>query len=175
MTVDAMILACALGGFLGYFLIQLIVFRLIDHRGILQGLMNTFFMGGAINIALSVWLLSSYTDLVAFGALVSFVIYGLICFFYVLYFFGIYESSLRMRLLRELYRHYPQGVTLDVLLQSYNAQKIMQTRLERFVGSGGVIVEDNIYRIGKQSPIFVLLESIPLRILKWITKGQSTR
>ena len=103
-------------------------------------------------------------------ATLSFFIYSQMCFFYVINIYGPYESSLSVRLLRELAKVHPKGLTQDQILTSYNAQLILRTRLERLVGSGEVVQEGDRYRIGKKQNIFFVLEFSSRQFHKFISK-----
>lgn len=177
MSLDSVILLSAVVGWTAYFGIHLSVFRVIETKGILSWLMNVYFIGAAVNIGCLVSLLVAKTGLLAIGglaavllcALVSFMLYSLMCYFYVLYVYGIYESSIRIRIMRELYEALPKGLTLEELLNRYNADYILRTRLERLVGSGQVIYDGAVYRIGKCPFVFLMLDYMACAIKKVIS------
>ena len=165
LTFDLIILASAVGTFLIYLLVHTSIFRFIDTKGILPWLMRVFFIGGFLNVVVNIHLLLSRTEImtetgilgVGFCLLLSLLIYGLMCFFYVLNIYGPYESSLSVRLIREIFPTLPGGITLKEILTRYNADVIPRTRLERLIGSGEIVMNGPIYKIGKYPYIFLTL------------------
>ncbi len=168
LTIDSIILTTAVGTFIIYLLAHLLVFRFIAVKGVLPWLMRVFFLGTFFNVILNIYLSLSKTKImmesgilgVGFCVFLSFIIYGIMSFFYVLNIYGPYESSLSVRLIREIYQTLPQGSTIYEILKRYNADMILRTRLERLIGSGEIIVEGPIYRIGKYPCIFLTLHYI---------------
>jgi len=174
MSLDFVIVFSAVLGVVAYLFVHFIIFRFIEPKGIITGLMNVYFIGAIVNIVsfVSFFLLkvnppatASVSGVIFYGAL-SFVIYSLMCYFYVLYIFGIYESSIRIRIMREFYKAFPSGLTLEDLLKNYNADFILRTRLERLVGSGEVLYDGVKYRIGKCPVIFLMLDYMARAIKK---------
>jgi len=174
MSADSVVILSAVVGLAAYLSIHFIVFRFLEAKGIIQGLMNVYFIGAIVTIVCFGFLSYSRTDLITTGGmgttvfcgLVSFVVYSLMCYFYVLYIFGIYESSIRIRIMREFYKALPKGLTLSELLACYNADFILRTRLERLVGSGEVTFDGVKYRIGKCPFIFLMLDYMACAIKK---------
>jgi len=80
-------------------------------------------------------------------AFLSFLINGLLCFFYVLSIFGAYETSVRMRLLREIAMAGPKGLSESEILQRYNPEIIARLRLGRLAGAGYLIERGGAYSI----------------------------
>ncbi len=73
------------------------------------------------------------------AALLASLVGGLLCFVYVLCIFGPYETSIRMRLVREIVRGGPGGISLQKLLGHYNSEAIVHVHLQRLLGSGDII------------------------------------
>lgn len=166
MVWDKIIITSAVLGFLAYLIAHLVVFRFIGIKGILDWLMRIFFIGGSVNLGACLRQLlqtnlpqNPNMGLVLFGSLISFFLYGLLCFFYVICVYGAFESSLSVRIFRELDK-FPAGLTRSEVLKFYNAEMILRTRLERFIGSGEVLFDGKSYRIGKTSYVFVFLQGI---------------
>lgn len=178
MSVDNIVLSSAVIGFVVYLAVHFIVFRFITAKDILKWLMNVYYIGALTDIGVCfLWLWRQTNSggdagfwVTVFCVVISSMIYTFICFFYVLYVFGIYESSIRIRLLREL-DACPQGMTLPELLKRYNARLILETRLKRFVGAGELIIDGERYRMGKPSRIFYMLDALSRCIHKIIYKS----
>ena len=173
---DGLVLSSAFIGFLVYLAIHFFVFRQVKDKRVIQSLINTFLMGSGVNLSVSLFLVSR-SSLSSDGILVpvlliacSFFVYGLACFIYVLCVFGPYESSIRLRLLREIEMAGKDGMTKDELLAKYNTEVILTRRLNRFIGSGEVILESDRFRIGKKKNFFSFLEGTS-RVLQKITKS----
>lgn len=104
------------------------------------------------------------------AGLLALVIEGLLCFIYILCVFGPYETSVRMRLIREIALAGPGGISMDELWQRYNTQTIVDVRLRRLVGSGDIIEKDGSYRSGGRKNIFFLFDAIAQILKKWINR-----
>jgi len=179
MSLDSIILQSALGGLLAYLFVHFLVFRFLESKAIIKWLMNVYFIGAVVNVAGYLSFIWFKTELIGphnfgttiFCGLLSFVVYSLMCYFYVLYIFGIYESSIRIRIMREFYNALPNGLTLEELLSRYNADYILRTRLERLVGSGEVTFDGVKYHIGKCPFIFLMLDYMACAIKKITIKS----
>jgi hypothetical protein len=104
------------------------------------------------------------------AALVALVIQGLLCFFYVLCVFGPYETSVRMRLVREIAKVPSGGVTLADVLQRYNHATIVDIRLQRLTGSGDVLEKDGYYQSRDNKNLFFIFDAIAGVLKKWINR-----
>ena len=100
-------------------------------------------------------------------ALFATVLHGMTCFVYVLCIFGPYETSVRMRLVREIFK-VPKGITLKDLDRVYNNEVIAHIRLRRLTGSRYVIHQDQMYRIGNDTNVFFLFDIIAGFLTKMI-------
>ena len=176
-SLDGMILWSAFIGFVIYLIVHFFIFRQVSDRKVIQWLIRTFLLGGIINISLGLLLSSQFHRLVNHGAWVvivtggcSFFIYGLLCFIYVLCVFGPYESSIRLRLLRELEIAGAQGLTQEEILARYNTEIILNRRLNRFIGSGEVVLLGDSFKLGKvKKNVFSFLEDMA-QFLKKVTR-----
>ena len=84
------------------------------------------------------------------AAVLALVVQGLLCFVYVLCIFGPYETSVRMRLVREIDKAGTKGISLEALLGRYNAGTIVDLRLRRLMGSGDITEKDGVYRVSRE-------------------------
>ena len=171
-SLDVAVLWSACAGFLVYALSHVCFLRFIKEGQIIRFLMMAFFLGTAIVVCVF-YSLNMPVGLLAFFfcVLVAFFLYSVTCFLYVVGIIGPYESSIRIRLIRELFSVFPEGLSLPEILKRYNAEMILKGRLERFVGSGEVIFDGLSYRAGKDRYAFIILESAG-RYLKKVTAHQ---
>lgn len=96
------------------------------------------------------------------GLLVNLVIYGLLSYDY-FHFINLGVTGRRVRLVRELYEA-PEGLTLEEILDRYNAKEMVQNRLGRLMRSGQVVLEDGRYRLG--SPVMAYISRVILAMKK---------
>lgn len=89
------------------------------------------------------------------------------CYFH---FINLGETARRIRLLREL-SDSPDGLSLEEILQRYNAKEIIDNRLNRLLKSGQIIHRDNRYYIGKPA---MLLMSKAILFLKFFVLGKAS-
>ena len=90
-------------------------------------------------------------------------IYSLLVFHYLALIFGMGESAIRIRLLYELDHASSRGLTIDEIYNCYNAEKILEIRLERLVTTGHLTFDGKFWRIS--NPI-LLIQAYLTRILK---------
>ncbi len=96
-------------------------------------------------------------------------LYACACFLY-FGFVNVGESSIRMRLLRELSRMAPPALEAD-LLTTYNDRMILQIRLGRMVRNGQVTFVDGRYHV--QSGVLVRIAAVVFG-LKMLLLGRSS-
>ena len=93
--------------------------------------------------------------------LISLTCYGLLAFGYVVGIVGPYETSIRIRLLREFHRIYPRNILFEELRKSYNNKIILDNRLEKFLGSKEVLLRGREYTFGnKPAGVFSVIDLI---------------
>src|SRR3989338_2095143 len=152
MNIDMLVLKNALTSFLIFWVLHLVVLRFVGPHGVLKWLVNVIVTAGGCNVVMG-WAslrsggeasLASFVGIMACVGL-SISIYGLIVFIYILCVFGLHESSIRIRMLRELYAARPRGLSREELLERYNADVILRRRLERLMASGEVTLQGTEY------------------------------
>lgn len=174
---DLIILTSAGVGFIFFVTAHVATFRILNRKGILKNLIRIFLAGGLAGLAIvpvfsRPWTAAPGMDLVKVLITVCFfnlLIYGLMCFLYVLYIFGPYESSIRFRLVYELYRNNPDGMEIRAIERNYNPDIILKRRLERLLASGDLIEVDGVYRLARVRNIFIALDRSSASIRKFIT------
>ncbi len=172
---DRFIVETACCSFVIFFILQCIVLRALPVHQVLKGLMNAAIGGGVLNLVLTAGLSFMCLQLHSLGTIgficllfLSFIVYGLLVFVYILCVFGPYETSIRMRIVREIHGAGQQGLTLENLLRNYNIRKILQVRLERLKGAGDIVLKDGKYHIHQHYNMFFVIEIISQQIQKWI-------
>ncbi len=111
---------------------------------------------GTINAVISGLLFGSGGILLG---IVSFCLYSILSFSYVICCVGPYETSVRLRIVRELYKQ-PQGMRLERLLGFYNNRRILDLRLQRLLASKDLILENGVYRDNRGSSVFTGITAI---------------
>lgn len=137
-------------------LVQALSFRFIQGLGLLKTVFLGFFAG-----LLSVLVIESY---IFFAASVHFNDFFMIlvanaiayaslgyCYFH---FINLGETARRIRILREIYDS-EDGLSLDEILQRYNAREIVEKRISRLINNRQILYKDGRYYIG--SPIVLLI------------------
>lgn len=85
---------------------------------------------------------------------------GILCFVYVLCVFGPYETSVRMRLIREIFKASPKGLTQSELDRCYNHETIARIRVRRLIGSHYLVEQEGAYRVGPATNVFFVFDII---------------
>jgi len=173
MSIDVLTLGVGVVSFVIFLLIHVLTFRWLSPEQLLKSLtMTVVAIAGLPAVAMSVlftlkWAEASGQVWVCAGVL-AMAVNGLLSFVYVLCVFGPYETSVRMRLVREIARAGANGISRQELLKRYSAQTIVDLRLRRLMGSGDIIEKDGLYRVGRKKNFFFIFDAIAGGIKKWI-------
>ena len=159
---DFFILLNAIVCFVIYLLVHLVVFRFLAPDKIIKWLIYAFIIGAMVNMISSLTFININGNMVkdfgiyrvSLSAVLTIVVYSFLSFLYIITVFGPYETSVRVRLIRELYQAYPQGRTLKQILVHYNDEYILQQRLKRLVGSRDLFFDGTHYRYQKHFNFF---------------------
>ncbi len=164
MNPDITICLTAFISFTVFLVIQFVWFRFISEGGVLKWIMALFILGSFVNAGLFVVFSGNmFFQTWAYHALLlllSWGIYALLSFLYVLCVFGPYESSIRLRLIRELYRRYPQGLTLGELYERYNNRVILNRRIARLLAARSITVCGGKYRVTNRPSFFMVADAL---------------
>jgi len=167
---DALILGCAFFGLAVFAVAQLLLFRFISPESVLKWLIKLIAAGGLSDISAAVLLSWKNFDAglleVTFFSVLSLAIYLMLTYLYVVGIFGPYESSVRLRILREIYSVSPKGMSLEGLLSRYSAAWILERRMNRFISAGDVTFDGKTYSLRKQKNFFVFADNVSA----WIRK-----
>ena len=173
MSIDALTVSVGFMSFAFFLLIHFIVFRWLRPEALLSSLAFT----GMVVMGLPVLLMGLFFILnVAdyswqvgvLSTVLAMLMGGLLCFVYVLCVFGPYETSVRMRLVREIEKGGKQGLTFSELSKHYNPHTIVRMRLERLIGSGDLMEKDGWYYLKRRQNFFFLFDAVASILRKWI-------
>jgi hypothetical protein len=173
MNIDIITVGAAIFSFVIFLLVHAVTFRWVRPERLLRSLqlcvvavmmlpvllMAVFFLFKAVNEDPLAWVCAT---------IFAVAIQGLMSFMYVLCIFGPYETSVRMRLVREIAAGGPNGISLQELLGRYNDQIMVDLRLRRLVGSGDIAQKDGRYRVIKGGNIFIIFDAIAGVLKRWI-------
>ncbi len=173
---DRVILSSAIFSFIIFLIVHLGTFRFMDRQNILKVFPRIFLFGWVVSLAIIFifWpreiFISGSDSIVTYFIVIAFdlVIYGLMCFLYVLYIFGPYESSIRFRLVYELFQNHPLGMTCEEIEKKYNPDIFLKRRLDRLLASGDLLLDKENYCLAGKRNIFIVLDDISLNIKKII-------
>jgi hypothetical protein len=140
-------------------LLRSLLFIVVGVMALPLVLMGGLFVLKATDASWQAWVCSTF---------LAVAIDGLLCFVYVLCIFGPYETSVRMRLVREIARGQGKGITHEELLGQYSARTIVDIRLQRLLGSGDIVEKDGLYRCDRSSNFFFIFDNIAGILKKWI-------
>ena len=158
--------------FTGNVLFQVLWFRSRpDH-----GLLKSEYLGFAVGLALFLGLQpSSHTiysqspvDALSI-AVANLLVYSALSYCY-FHFINLCLTARRIRLIRDLFVA-PDGLTLDQILENYNARDILAKRIQRLLGSGQIVEQNGRYLVGKPAVLFAAWFMV---ILKFIFLGKGS-
>ncbi|MBI5042547.1 MAG: hypothetical protein HZC10_01655 [Nitrospirae bacterium] len=140
-------------------IVQVICSRFIQRLGLLKTVFLGFFVGmlSVLMIELYIFFATSahFTDFFMMFA-ANFIAYASLgyCYFH---FINLGETARRIRILGEIYDS-KDGLSLEEILQRYNAKEIVEKRISRLLNNGQVILKNGRYYIG--NPIMLMINRI---------------
>ena len=122
-----------------YVFLHLALFRFSRSTQVITWLVKAFLVVACFNVVVLVFglLLGTGGQMEAgpfiLSALSSLLLCGILCFSYVVCFVGPYETSVRIRVIREVRAAGARGVSLQQLAQAYNNRLIFESRIARLM------------------------------------------
>lgn len=147
-------------------LVQILVFRYVPKLGLLKSEYLGFAIGLVAFLLFKFYISSFYlkldSDLIAFFFvdLVTYCALGY-CYFH---FVNLSETARRIRILRELYDA-REGLSIDQILQHYNALEIVKKRIDRLINAGQVVIKNNKYYIGNPIMLFIAKSITAMKLI----------
>jgi len=137
-------------------LAQICYCRFVSNKQLLKSLFFGFFCGMLMLFAIEAFYVAQLPSSVLKNipsVLINIASYSALgyCYFH---FVNLGETARRIRMLRELSES-KDGLSVDEILERYNAKEIIENRLNRLLKSGQVIYKDNRYYIGKPVMLFM--------------------
>ena len=137
--------------------VQLVSCRFFALVAALKSLLLGFVSGFAALIAFELYIRSnravSMSDFAAITA-ASALTYTALGYCYI-GFVALSITSLRMRMLRELYKA-EKGLSLEEILSRYNAKDMVDIRIKRLVDGGRIIYKDGRYFLGNARSLLII-------------------
>jgi hypothetical protein len=153
-----------------------IIYQIVLSRylktGVLKSIIGGFILGTVILLTLELYYFFKTHGLFINRLSLSFtnfIIYAALGYGY-FHFINLGETARRIRILRELFES-KGGLSMQELLERYNAKEIIEKRLERLLKNGQIILRDNRYYIGKP---FMLWASKMIIFLKSLILGRKS-
>ena len=152
-----------------------VTFQVFLFRSRFCGLLKSEYIGFALGLVLLSLQISLHPmpleltlDLLAVAIVSVLVFCGLsYCYFH---FINLCTTARRIRLVRDLFAS-PDGLTLDQILENYNAQDMLSKRIQRLLNSGQIVEQNGRYFVSKH---LVLFAAWLMVILKFIFLGKGS-
>ncbi len=168
MNIDGLIVGCAGVGLIAFVILHLGTYRCIRPGQVFPWLKLIFVISGIFSLvafyfgmqslAKSGLLISALNSVLVYGLTLT--VFGFAAFHYILFIFGPHESSIRLRILREIDRCHPNPCTQDQLLKAYNANIILKRRLDRLLTDGNIVFDGQRYQLTLKPSFFMLVDRI---------------
>ena len=133
-----------------YFILHIIILRKNKQNEIFKWLVYLYLMAG-----FSPFLIGWRGGFI-FGSFVSWIFYTFLVLIYVLAILGVMESSIRIRLLKEIYDAGIRGKSLKQILKKYNKDVILHKRLQRFLSAGEISFYEGKYMLENKFTAYTL-------------------
>ena len=176
---DVILLSSACVSFVLFFCLQMLVFRCTHSEDIFKSIINTFTVVSAVHLmGLPLTLkyfpngaaVQTFSDVIGVVVL-SYIVFGLAAFVYILCVFGPSETSIRVRVVRELLEVRGHHLLRNELLKRYNGRMVLERRLERFSRSGEVVFKGGKYVMCKNTNAFFMIDVIARLLQKFLGKS----
>lgn len=149
--------------------VQVASFRFTSGLSLLKSILLGFIVGGfslfAFELCIFITMSTSIKDFLCF-LLINFAIYAALgyCYFH---FINLGETARRIRILSELY-DYKEGLSMDAILERYNARNIVEMRINRLLKNNQILCKNGKYYIDKSIMLSIakILTAIKLIVLK---------
>ena len=171
-VIDRFMIGIAIVSFVVFLMLLILVFRLVERKEVLKWLVYVFCMALIVNLGLTGWFMLQQNVLFTMGVaailtilILPVVLYSLMSFCYVLCIFGAYESSVRLRIVRELDEAGTEGLSWEDILKRYNDDTILKIRLGRLVASKELSFDGTHYRLERKYNAFSFITLLS-RIIK---------
>ncbi len=178
--VDTSVVGLSGLSFVFFFLVHAAASRFLKTDQVFKTILLTSLIGLLGNILLTTFFFLHYFPLFSGLGILSIVVLslaidGLMVFGYVICIWGPFETSIRMRIVRELYEARPQGLSETELLRVYNTRGILKIRLRRLVGAGDIQMVNGKYRIIQRQNVFFIIDRVAGVLKKWTSPSLKGR
>lgn len=158
---DGIVIGNALAAFFLFIILHIAFFRFVNDARILKWLKRLTALSFTANLMLNIYQgsifgLSHGQTILCVGLSASILL--LLLMIYVTGIFGLVEAAIRMRIMWELYKVFPQSMTSDELFQHYNVEAMIQRRLDRLTVAKEIVMKDHYYYLGRQMNYFFFSE-----------------
>jgi len=167
--IDLYIILIAFLGFILFFFIHIVVFRIIPKKEVIKGLIYSYFFATFLLI-FAEFIFIKHLSLLGF--FISFFMYSFFALVYVLGVFGMMDSSLRIRLLTEIAHAGKSGIDSGALHQLYNKEVIISKRLSRLTNAGVINFSNGFYRTSNRITYFTL-HAILYSIMRYLFEREN--
>ena len=176
-NLDLAIISAAIGSFLLFIIFQSLSFRFINQKMVIKWLILSYLFTclGFLLFGLGLFHLSiiKLGSTFAIWLSMSLTIYTLLTINYILGFFGVAISSIRMQLLFQIGKTQSKGISKKKLLEKFNARTIITNRLDRFVSSGELGYKSGTYFYQRHLSYFYIHGIIQKRLKVWYSSQKS--
>lgn len=171
---DIIILTSAVASFIVFFILQVLIFRYVHPEAILKWIMNIFWLSSLLHIFWFFEIRMMWPEFLPVEAIgivaLSYFVFGLMAFVYILCVFGPSETSIRIRVVRELREGQGHRLSHEELLKRYNGRMVLERRLQRFLQSGEIRLEQGKYTLCKNANAFFMIDAVAQVIQKILGK-----
>jgi hypothetical protein len=168
MSYDVLIVLMGFSCFAIWFVAQAMLFRFLKPEHLFKAVIESYVAGLLLCLVVGglVFRFAPLGDALLYMFLCV-AIYALAGLFYVTCFLGPYETSIRMRLIRELAKA-RDGMPLADLLAQYNTAIILDQRLLRLLGPGDLVRRDGKFYSSKKGHVLFFLDAVARKLHAFI-------
>lgn len=181
--IDSLIISSAVLSFSLFVIIQFLILRFLDPDNIFKGIVRIFVCVAVVNVMITLYLLCNIWPALInanfvnglVGLILALSLYGLLSFLYVLFVVGPYETSIRIRIIREFFSVAPRRISYTQLLERYDNKVIIQKRLNRLLKAEKISCDGKYYRIQRRLLFFSVTEGFSKFLNRWLQNRQETQ
>ena len=152
---DFLTIISVLSSFILFVIVKIVIFRFIKQENIVTGLVYAIVVSSVLHFILfAAFTTFFFTPFLL--SIISYFMFLLIDFIYIMAVVGIVSTSLRIQLLIEIYKKDQKGISYSRLLKKYNRKIIVRNRLKRLKDTGDIEQSGSYYHYHEKLSYFRL-------------------
>ncbi len=168
---DINIIISSILGFIGFLILHFILSLLYKNKVQINWLIRLYLLIAVLLLSINFWFNNQLILLDNLQiSFFSFIVFSLFVYIYIIGIWGVFESSIRLQLIRELAGFNQNQSPYVTLLEKFNDQQLIKKRIQRLVDSSEIVKSRQKYKLGKSLSYFLIHAKIQQLLMNWYRK-----